>query len=108
MLHKPRPEGSSALRRSGGGGSGCKQLERVAGWVSTGIYTAFFTSLDRCACVKIDTIESNMQEPMISRSSAAMALSHSASLKLPRPPHSHEQLLACLNERHIHQDMRIM
>ncbi|KAI5082419.1 hypothetical protein GOP47_0002162 [Adiantum capillus-veneris] len=34
----------------------CK-LDRVAGWVGYGIYRAFFTSLDRCACVKLDTID---------------------------------------------------
>eukprot|EP00250_Pteridium_aquilinum_P025908 c31865_g1_i1 orf=2-226(-) len=43
----------------------CK-LERVAGWVSYGIYTAFFTSLDRCSCVKLDTIETNnASQPVI-------------------------------------------
>ncbi|MCO5588835.1 hypothetical protein L7F22_042795, partial [Adiantum nelumboides] len=34
----------------------CK-LDRVAGWVGYGIYRAFFTSLDHCACVKLDTID---------------------------------------------------
>ncbi|MCO5605240.1 hypothetical protein L7F22_059420 [Adiantum nelumboides] len=67
MLHKPRPAPSSSttLRRSGS--SGCKQLERVAGWVGTGLYTAFFTSLDRCSCVKLDTIDMGAQESSLMR-----------------------------------------
>ncbi|KAH7277987.1 hypothetical protein KP509_38G018600 [Ceratopteris richardii] len=44
----------------------CK-LDRVAGWLGYGIYRAFFTSLDRCACVRLETIDA-----IVPRQSASM------------------------------------
>ncbi|KAI5063656.1 hypothetical protein GOP47_0022203 [Adiantum capillus-veneris] len=42
---------------------GTNKLEKMAGWVGAGLHTAFFLSLDRCQCVKLDTLE----EPILLR-----------------------------------------
>ncbi|KAH7287548.1 hypothetical protein KP509_32G061900 [Ceratopteris richardii] len=52
-------------------------LDRVAGWVGYGIYRVFFTSLDRCSCVKLDTIDTvvparRSSSPLSSRSPAPL------------------------------------
>ena len=45
---------------------------KVASWLSYGIFTAFFVSLDRCSCVKLDTIDFYepvpQQQPLLFRS----------------------------------------
>ncbi|KAK6158911.1 hypothetical protein DH2020_006225 [Rehmannia glutinosa] len=40
----------------------CEKLDRVASWVGASVATAFFVSLERCSCVKISTVDSDVDE----------------------------------------------
>ncbi|PIN24546.1 hypothetical protein CDL12_02731 [Handroanthus impetiginosus] len=40
----------------------CEKLDRVASWVGASVATAFFASLERCACINISTTDSDVDE----------------------------------------------
>ena len=87
MLQKPRPSSSSSSSSSG---LGCK----IVSWVGSGIYTAFFVSLDRCSCVKLDTIdiyEPVREQPLLFHSHRRSTIPIASSQNNPfsrRRPHS--------------------
>ncbi|KAJ7951332.1 UDP-N-acetylmuramate--L-alanine ligase [Quillaja saponaria] len=35
----------------------CEKLDRMANWFGTNVVSAFFTSLERCACINLSTID---------------------------------------------------
>ncbi|CAN6298285.1 unnamed protein product [Urochloa humidicola] len=53
-----RPPPSSGSQ--GHGGCGWPPLERVAGWVGSGIAAVFFASLERCSCVNVRTHDDDL------------------------------------------------
>ncbi|MCO5609906.1 hypothetical protein L7F22_064141 [Adiantum nelumboides] len=53
---------------------GANKLEKMAGWVGAGLHSAFFLSLDRCQCVKLDTLE----EPILLRRPLLLSPQHAA------------------------------
>ncbi|KAI6687968.1 uncharacterized protein LOC130139704 [Syzygium oleosum] len=43
--------------RSQAGSPGCGRVDGVAMWLFNGVASAFFTSLERCSCIRIATVE---------------------------------------------------
>lgn len=37
--------------------SSCEKLDRVASWVGSSVASAFFASLERCACINLSTTD---------------------------------------------------
>ncbi|KAK8596934.1 hypothetical protein V6N12_065412 [Hibiscus sabdariffa] len=61
---QPREVRSSSSSASSGhgsqpaaAGSGCGKLDGVVMWFVNGVSVAFFTSLDRCSCIRIGTVD---------------------------------------------------
>ncbi|KAH7404573.1 hypothetical protein KP509_15G032500 [Ceratopteris richardii] len=52
-------QGAVVTNKCGGSEDGNIKLlmQRMAGWFGSGLYTAFFTSMDTCACIKLETVE---------------------------------------------------
>ncbi|CAN6281924.1 unnamed protein product [Urochloa humidicola] len=57
-LRTRRPPPSSGSQ--GYGGCGWPPLDRVAGWVGSGIAAVFFASLERCSCVNVRTHDDDL------------------------------------------------
>lgn len=43
--------------RSQAGSPGCGRVDGVAMWLFNGVASAFFTSLERCSCIRIATVD---------------------------------------------------
>ncbi|KAJ7962602.1 UDP-N-acetylmuramate--L-alanine ligase [Quillaja saponaria] len=75
----------------------CEKLDRMAYWVGTNVVSAFFASLERCACINLSTTDNEEDEeahdrPLmltkpISLNGSQMDSKHTIdSDKLPLPP----------------------
>ncbi|KAL8494881.1 hypothetical protein ACS0TY_019157 [Phlomoides rotata] len=40
----------------------CEKLDRVASWVGASVATAFFSSLERCSCINIPKVDSDIDD----------------------------------------------
>ena len=40
----------------------CTKLDRMAGWVGSSVVSAFFASLERCACITLSTTDTDDDE----------------------------------------------
>ncbi|KAG5548867.1 hypothetical protein RHGRI_014281 [Rhododendron griersonianum] len=40
----------------------CEKLDRMANWVGTSVASAFFVSLERCACINLSTSHDDLND----------------------------------------------
>lgn len=45
-----------------GGMITCEKLDRMANWVGTSVASAFFVSLERCACINLSTSHDDLDD----------------------------------------------
>ncbi|XP_057489757.1 uncharacterized protein LOC130775654 [Actinidia eriantha] len=53
-----------------------EKLDRLAMWVGTSVASAFFTSLERCACVNLTTSESDDEDEEDAKDRPLMFTNH--------------------------------
>ncbi|KAH7404574.1 hypothetical protein KP509_15G032600 [Ceratopteris richardii] len=101
----PSVSGDLSLVRRNGESSKQMTMQKMAGWLGSGLHTAFFASMDTCACIRLDTLE----EPVLrARSMEHLSLQLSQRNHRLRqecsafPPHRHCLNLPSTHTRRLH------
>ncbi|KAL7203157.1 hypothetical protein ACSBR2_016463 [Camellia fascicularis] len=70
----------------------CEKLDRMANWVGTSVASAFFASLERCACINLSTSHDDAEDDEEAKDRPLMLTklaSYDSSSTSSHLPHSH-------------------